>query len=771
MKLDWRFALLAGLTAGLALSPLAGADPSARALGAPPIAVIALVRLRPDPSRPRVEASWLALVALVAALAGLLAGGARLHAIDAGALRAHPGMHARVDGFVATVPRRSGGEVAVRVDSLAGRVLAVAPEPIGELPVGSRVHAEGTLAVPEPWREAHLRRQGIAILLRTERLDPMPGRRGGLAGWIDGIRTRAERALGRGMPEREAALARGFVLGQDDRIDPSVREDFRRSSLAHLLAVSGQNVILLCLLAWPLLAVAGLTLRARLVASLCLIAIYVPVTGAGPSIQRAGVMGAAGLVAALADRPRSRWYAVLLAAAVTLAVNPRADGDVGWQLSFAAVIGILLWGKRLAAALAGDAARDSMRRAIAEGAAITVAATVATAPLMAAAFDQLSPAALPANLLALPAVAPAMWLGMLAGIAGQLPLIPVEPLNWLDSLCLAYIAQIAQWLAEPDWASLTVHLDSVWAVIAAYAGVLVAMEGLVRWLQGRRALAHLGGWRAVGRRVVIPAAVALAVLLLAAWPSGSNPALARNGLVVRVLDVGQGDSILLEPPGSDPILIDTGPPGNGVEDRLRELDVERLAAIVITHHQSDHSGGLAELLESVAVDRLVFAAHAARLRGAARAAGAEPLRLAEGSSLDFGALHLTSLWPPRELLAAAGADPNRLSLVLMARWRHFSLLLTGDAEAESVPMDPGAVDVLKVSHHGSEDAGLDGLLERSVPKLAVISVGDDNPYGHPTEETLSELRSHRVATMRTDRQGEIEIRANGSGWTARPAGV
>jgi competence protein ComEC len=157
-------------------------------------------------------------------------------------------------------------------------------------------------------------------------------------------------------------------------------------------------------------------------------------------------MGAAGLVAALADRPRSRWYAVLLAAGITLAVNPRADGDVGWQLSFAAVIGIMLWAKRLAAVLHGGAERGSARHALAEAVAVTVSATVATAPLMAAEFDQFSPAALPANVLAAPAVAPAMWLGMLTGILGQAPLLPVEPLNWLDSLCLAYIAQVAHWL-------------------------------------------------------------------------------------------------------------------------------------------------------------------------------------------------------------------------------------------------------------------------------------------------------------------------------------
>ncbi|MGA9371781.1 MAG: ComEC/Rec2 family competence protein, partial [Solirubrobacterales bacterium] len=484
---QWRFAALAGATAGLALAPLADPDPPLRALGTVPIAVVGLAALRPCGGRTPAIA-WLAIVWLVAGLAGLLAGGARLHAIDAGALRARPGQPVSVDGFVAAVPRRTGDQVDVRIDSPGGRVLLTAPEPVGDLPVGSEVRAEGVLESPEPWRASYLRRLGIAMTLRTERIDEQPGRRGGLAGWIDGIRDRAEVALGRGMPEREAALARGFVLGEDDRIDQATREDFQRSNLTHLLAVSGENVILLCILSWPLLALLGLSLRARLVGALCLIFIYVPVTGAGPSIQRAGVMGAAGLVAALADRPRSRWYAVLLAAALTLAVNPRADGDVGWQLSFAAVIGIMLWARRLAALISGPE-RGSARAAVAEAIAVTASATVATAPLMAEAFDQLSPAALPANVLAAPAVAPAMWLGMLTGIAGQLPVLPVEPLNWLDSLCLAYIAQVAHWLAAPHWALLTVHFGSAWSVAAAYAALLAAVELLLRWLGSRHARA------------------------------------------------------------------------------------------------------------------------------------------------------------------------------------------------------------------------------------------------------------------------------------------
>jgi competence protein ComEC len=763
---EWRFATLGGAAAGLALAPVAAPDPALGALGAAPIAIIGLAAARPR-SRDAAVA-WLVVVALVAALAGFLAGGARLHAIDAGALRARPGQLVSVDGFVAGVPRRNGDEVDVRVDSSAGRVLVVAPEPVGDLTVGSEVRAEGVLEPPEPWRAPYLRRLGIAMTLRTERIDQGLGRRGGLSGWIDGIRERAEEALGRSMPEREAALARGFVLGEDDRIDHGTREDFQRSNLTHLLAVSGENVILLCLLAWPLLALIGLPLRARLIGALCLIAIYVPVTGAGPSIQRAGVMGAAGLIAALADRPRSRWYAVLLATAITLAVNPRAEGDVGWQLSFAAVIGIMLWARRLAGPISGSRGRGSARAALAEAAAVTASATVATAPLMAEAFDQFSPAALPANILAAPAVAPAMWLGMLAGIAGQLPLIPVEPINWFDSLCLAYIAQIAHWLAAPHWALLTVHLGSVWSVAAAYAGLIVVMELLLRWLGRRR-----GHLRPPRPALLIPLGAALAaVALLIAWPFGSAspPATPPGDFAVRVLDVGQGDSILLDPPDGDPVLVDTGPPGDGVEDRLHELGISSLAAIVISHDQSDHAGDLDSLLGEIHVERVVYGRADARLRAAALAAGAKPYRLAEGGELDSGSLRLGALWPPRELLGETGEDPNLLCLVLVAQWRHFSMLLTGDAEAESAPMDPGPVDVLKVAHHGSADAGLGELLERSVPKLAVISVGAGNSYGHPTEATLAELRAHDVPALRTDTRGEIDIVANGSGWTVRPEG-
>jgi competence protein ComEC len=141
------------------------------------------------------------------------------------------------------------------------------------------------------------------------------------------------------------------------------------------------------------------------------------------------------------------------------------------------------------------------------------------------------------------------------------------------------------------------------------------------------------------------------------------------------------------------------------------------------------------------------------------------LRVSEGSEIDSGALHLEVEWPSESALEAGAGDPNQAAVVLLARWRSFSMLLTADAEAEAVPVDPGPIDILKVAHHGSDDAGLDALLDRTVPRLAVISVGADNPYGHPTPGTLETLARHGVPTLRTDREGDLQIDVTAQGWS------
>jgi competence protein ComEC len=565
----------------------------------------------------------------------------------------------------------------------------------------------------------------------------------------DQIRERALEGLGRGMPAREAELARGFVLGADEGIDARTEEDFRRSGLAHLLAVSGQNVTLLGLLPLPLLAALGIPLRERLLWVLGLIAAYVSLAGAEPPIQRAAVMGAAGIVAALAGRRASRLFALAAALLVTLAIDPGIAREIGWQLSFAAVAGIFLLAHPVRQAISGRLGRSGWHRTLADGIAVTVAATLATAPLVAFHFETLPATTVLANVLAMPAVAPAMWLGMASAAAAQVPGLPVEALNAPNALLLAYIAQIAAWCGRPGWA--VVHVSPGGPGLAlAYAAL--ALASAIAWRAGDRGVR----W-AVAAAILLPGAALL--LPLAQWGS-EIPAGPVPGLRVTVLDVGQGDAILLQPAAAPAVLVDGGPAGAGLEVELEQAGVERLAAAVLTHDQADHAGGIDELLGSFPVGRLVYARPAPATLALAREAGAVAAQAAAGAVLHSGALRLEVLWPPRELLAVPGpaTDPNALSLVLLARWHGFSMLLTGDAEAEAVPLDPGPVDVLKVAHHGSEDAGLAALLERTEPRLAVISAGEDNPYGHPAASTLATLAEHGPA-LRTDRDGEIRIDA------------
>jgi competence protein ComEC len=612
------------------------------------------------------------------------------------------------------------------------------------------------------------------------------------------IRERAEAGLGEGMPPREAALARGFVLGDDGELDQGTKEYFIRAGLSHLTAVSGENVTLLALLAMPILAMFGVPLRERLLWTIGLIAVYVPLAGSGPSIQRAGVMGAIGLLATLQGRRTSRLYALGLAAVLTLAIDPSVAGNVGWQLSFAAVLGILLLASPIREWLLVRLGRSPWRRALAEGVAVTVAATLATAPLIAYVFEEISLTSLLANVLALPAVAPAMWLGMVSAALAQIPGIPLAPLNGLDALLLAYIAQVAAWCGRPTWAVLHVHigLAAMLATYAAMATSLVIAKAATRArrlataratatavdprpggqdavdvrpggrTKGRPHLAVRAKGRPRRRRWLLRiagcvgiAAIAAVVFVVFRSRGSGAPVGPVPGLRIEVLDVGQGDAILLEPRSAPAVLVDGGPPGDELVAKLHDEGVDRLGAAIVTHDQSDHAAGIAEALGQVPIARLVYGRLDREYLADARDDGAAPDQVAAGTTLRSGSLRLEVLWPPpyRLVEAPPDTDPNELALVIRARWHDFTMLLTADAEAESTPLEPGPIDVLKVAHHGSDDAGLGSLLERIRPRLAVISVGADNPYGHPTPGTLATLAAHHVPTLRTDLDGTVEI--------------
>jgi competence protein ComEC len=761
------FALAAGLVCGGWAPTVAGVVAAAALVmaGAP------LPRAGGATGRPAVAARAegvtgrpvVAALAVACVFVGTAVAIARRAAIDSGVLPVPIG--APIDARLVLLDplhERASGELVARAAVLDGpahgeALLLRVPDRSRMASLGAAVEPGDIVAVTG--RELAMssfdeiqRRRGALAAVFVDALRPTGARRGGVLGVLDGVRRRAEAGLREHVPAPIAALAAGMILGRDDLIDAETRDAFRASGLSHLLAVSGTNVLLLATLVLGACALIGTGLRTRLALALLAVALYVPLTGAGPSIQRAGAMGAAGLVAALAGRPASRAYALGLAAVVTLVANPYAAGDVGWQLSFAAVVGLALWAGSLRAWLH----RRRVPGPLAEAGAMTIAATVATAPLLAVHFGRVSLVSLPANLVVAPVVAVMMWLGMLASAAAQIAPVLATPFNVLAAPLIAFMGRTATIAAQVPHAVVSIVLPGVVGALIGYAVLAAAFVAVRRW--GPR----------VPRGPAIAAGTMVALALVG--PVGANGHAALPGeTVVDFLDIGQGDATLIRRDGHA-VLFDTGPPEGHVVTRLEAVGLGRLDVLVLTHAQADHEGAAVAVIQRFH-PRVILDGGAGWptpvqrvLPALARATGARILRVAAGDAIRAGPLRLRILSPSPDVAALPPAgDPNNRAIVAHLRSGTFDLLLTADAESDVTGgLDLPRVEALKVAHHGSEDAGLPSELRTLQPQVAVIEVGRHNTYGHPTASTLRALRvvGH---VYRTDEDGTVELHATAAG--------
>ncbi|MGH2841840.1 MAG: ComEC/Rec2 family competence protein, partial [Solirubrobacteraceae bacterium] len=377
-------------------------------------------------------------------------------------------------------------------------------------------------------------------------------------------------------------------------------------------------------------------------------------------------------------------------------------------------------------------------RGLAEATAVTAAATLGTAPLIALHFERLSLVSLPVNVLAAPAVAAVMWLGTLAGAAGQIAPGLTAPFAAVMALALGYLTWLADRAAMLPFAELAVPAPGPLTLLALYGAGCAA---IVMWR------------RRPDRNAAIAVVTVIGVATVLATAHSNGP---PRDLTISFLDIGQGDATLIQH-GRATVLVDTGPPGSRLLSHLRAAGVRRIDVLVLTHDALDHVGAAPELLSAIPVGLVLDGEEA----GAARLAARHRVRRIAsdaGQVLRSGPIELRVLWPERQPRAPPGAEPNDRATVLHVRDGDFDLLLTADAESNvTAALDLPVVEALKVAHHGSDDPGLPGLLARLRPHAAVVSVGARNSYGHPTPATLAALRDVPIM-RRTDRDGTVRLR-------------
>ncbi|GAB3021643.1 membrane protein [Nocardioides flavus (ex Wang et al. 2016)] len=554
---------------------------------------------------------------------------------------------------------------------------------------------------------------------------------------------RAVREAVSGRDEDARELVPALVVGDDGGLDAGLADDFRTTGLTHLLAVSGTNLTLVVGFLLVLARWAGV--RGPWLYAIGVVGIvgFVLTARTEPSVVRAAAMGAVALVG-MGRNGRSRGVRGLGVAVLALLLfRPQLAVTAGFALSVLATAGILLL-----APVWRDALMRWTPRWVAEAVSVPLAAQVACTPVVAALSGQVSLVAVGANLLAAPAVAPATVLGLAGGLLGLLwgpvGVVVAAPAAW----SAGWIIAVARWgasvpTAAVDWGTGPMSL----VVLTALCLLSVPLAP-----------------RLLGRPG--PALACTGVLVVVMLVRPPTPGWPPAGWVMAMCDVGQGDGLVLRAGSRSAVVVDAGPDPAAMDACLDRLEVTHVPLVVLTHFHADHVGGLAGVVDGREVGVLEATGllePAGGVRDVEAAAGRAPEPASHGLTRRVGEVTLQALWPRPG--AAAGdpgeSAPNNASVVLLAEVAGTRILLTGDVEPSAqaaLARDVAGlrVDVLKVPHHGSRHQDLDWLASLG-SRLALVSVGADNDYGHPAPDLLAALSAVGAQVWRTDLSGDVVV--------------
>jgi competence protein ComEC len=688
-----------------------------------------------------------------------------------------------VRGVVDQEPEERGASqrLVLRVESLdagdawqatSGKVL-VTLRPFPKFAYGDRLELNGRLETPPSfdtfdYRE-YLARRGIVSMAAFPQVRRLArGQGNGVTAGVIYVRDHLGDSLSAALPEPEAALGRGMLLGQRTSIPATVTDDFNRAGISHLIAISGSNVTIVAELVVSSLAwIIGR--RRAVLAAMLFIGAFVLLVGASPSVVRAAVMGVMMLGAVLAGRPGSALPAVAFAAAVLTAWQPLAAFDVAFQLSFAATLGLILLQPRLDGRLAPALGRvfpGGLSSLLSENISITTAASLAVFPITAANFQRVSLVAIPANIVAVPLFTATILLSGVASVAGLVSSGLGDLGGRFAVVPLWALIKIAHGFAALPYASAGIGGAGLIGAGATYA----AMGAVLVWLS-RPPILTLDLPR-IRLGPVAPAAALIALVALLTWWS-----LLKGGaglLQVSFLDVGQGDALLITTPSGQRILVDGGPSGPELVRNMAAAlppGARTIDLVVLTQPQSQEATGLVDVLERFDVKNVALGGvqgETAAVRAWLQAAKDRRIPvtlLSVGQTADLGAGVRIDVVAP-DAAYTSGNTGNAADNPIALRLSYGSvsfLLASGLGQDGQSRLLSGYGDlhstVLKVPLHGSDGSSSDAFLSAVRPSLAVISADDRAASGGPSPTTL--LRLAGIPIYRTDRNGAVRFETDG----------